>query len=149
MKEVEACMKSPLTEHAQAVVEFAIVLPVLLLLLIGLINLGFLINAQIILTQAAWEGARVGATLDPANGEGDEEINGAVQSAMIGFLDASDAGISISPDEYARTSMSWPKPRGEQLTVTLSYPVNLTLPVPITLSLGAQAISRIEYSNLP
>jgi hypothetical protein len=142
-------MKSPVREYAQAVVEFAIVLPVLLLLLIGLINLGFLINAQIILTQAAWEGARVGATLDPLNGEGDEEINGAVQSAMIGFMDASAAAISISPDEHARASMSWPKPRGEELIITISYPVSLTLPVPVTLILGAQAISRIEYSNLP
>jgi Flp pilus assembly protein TadG len=133
----------------QAVVEFAIVLPVLLILLIGLINLGFLINAQIILTQAAWEGARTGATLDPASGEGDAEINGAVQSALIGLTDSTAVAITISPDEDARAAMSWPKPRGESLTVNISYPLNLSLPVPITLNLGAQATSRIEYSNSP
>jgi Flp pilus assembly protein TadG len=44
--------------QGQAIVEFAVVLPILLLLMLGLINLGVLINAQIILTQAAWEGAR-------------------------------------------------------------------------------------------
>jgi hypothetical protein len=142
-------MNSTNGEHAQAVVEFAIVLPVLLILIVGLINLGFLINAQIILTQAAWEGARVGATLDPANGEGDDEINGAVQTALTGLMDPSAVAISISPDETARASMNWPKPRGEELRVDLSYPLQLTLPVPITLSLGAQATSRIEYSNSP
>ena len=40
--------------QGQAIVEFAVVLPILLLLMLGLINLGLLINAQIILTQAAW-----------------------------------------------------------------------------------------------
>ncbi len=120
-----------------------------MILLIGLINLGFLINAQIILTQAAWEGARTGATLDPANDDGDTEINGAVQSAMIGLMDPSVVAITIRPDESAREAMSWPKPRGESLTVNLSYPLNLTLPIPITLNLAAQATSRIEYSNSP
>jgi hypothetical protein len=138
-----------LSIRGQAVVEFAIVLPVLLILLIGLINLGFLINAQIILTQAAWEGARTGATLDPASGEGDAEINGAVQSALSGLADPSAVAISINPDEPARAALIWPKPRGEALTVDLSYPLNLSLPMPITLNLGAQATSRIEYSNSP
>ncbi len=148
MKKTSAAAKSGQTP-GQAVVEFAIVLPVLLILLIGLINLGFLINAQIILTQAAWEGVRTGATLDPASGEGDAEINGAVQAAMIGLTNPSAVAITISPDESARAAMSWPKPRGESLTVDLSYPLNLSLPVPISVNLGAHATSRIEYSNSP
>jgi hypothetical protein len=146
---MESPVRSGKLKRGQAVVEFAIVLPVLLILLIGLINLGFLINAQIILTQAAWEGARTGATLDPANGEGDPEINGAVRSALAGLTDPSSVAISINPDEAARSLMSWPKPRGESLTVELSYPLNLSLPVPVSINLGAQATSRIEYSNSP
>jgi hypothetical protein len=141
--------KSGIRYQAQAVVEFAIVLPVLLILLIGLVNLGILINAQIVLTQAAWEGARTGATLDPASGEGDLEINGAVQAALIGLNDPTAVAITIDPDESARAAMTWPKPRGEPLTVDLSYPINLSLPVPVTISLGAKATSRIEYSNSP
>jgi Flp pilus assembly protein TadG len=146
---MESQARSGHSKPGQAVVEFAIVLPVLLILLIGLINLGFLINTQIILTQAAWEGARTGATLDPTSGEGDTEINGAVQSALSGLTDPSVVGITISPDETARAAMSWPKPRGEPLTVDLSYPLNLSLPVPISVQLGASATSRIEYSNNP
>jgi Flp pilus assembly protein TadG len=146
---MESQARSGHSKPGQAVVEFAIVLPVLLILLIGLINLGFLINTQIILTQAAWEGARTGATLDPTSGEGDNEIIGAVQSALSGLTDPSVVGITISPDETARAAMSWPKPRGEPLTVDLSYPLNLSLPVPISVQLGASATSRIEYSNNP
>ena len=133
----------------QAVVEFAIVLPVLLLLMIGLINLGVIINAQIILTQAAWEGARTGATLDPFNGEGDGEIAGAVEASIRGLGDPSAVHLDIFPDEAARSAMSWPKPRGEPLEVRLSYPIQMSLPMPLSITLGARATARIEYSNLP
>jgi len=131
----------------QAIVEFAVVLPILLVLMLGLINLGVLINAQIILTQAAWEGARAGTTLDPSMGEGDAEITGAVQAALTGLSDATSVTVNINPDEPARASMPWPKPRGEPLTVRLAYPMKLSLPLPITVTLGAEATSRIEYSN--
>lgn len=135
--------------EAQAVVEFAIVLPVVLLLMVGLINLGVMINAQIILTQAAWEGARAGATLDPFAGEGDAEIEGAVQASIRSLSDPSAVLIAITPDETGRSAMGWPKPRGEPLQVQLAYPLQLALPMPLTITLGAEATSRIEYSNLP
>jgi len=131
----------------QAIVEFAVVLPILLLVMLGLINLGVLINAQIILTQAAWEGTRAGAILDSSMGEGDAEIIGAVRAAMTGLSDPTTVIVNINPDEPARAAMSWPKPRGEPLTVRLAYPMNLALPLPITITLGAEATSRIEYSN--
>ena len=133
--------------RGQAIVEFAVVLPILLLLMLGLINLGVLINAQIILTQAAWEGARAGTTLNPSLGEGDAEIIGAVQASLIGLSDLSSVTVSIYPDEAARAALPWPKPRGEPLTVRLAYPMNLALPLPLTVTLGAEATSRIEYSN--
>ncbi|NIS82213.1 MAG: hypothetical protein GTO14_18860 [Anaerolineales bacterium] len=147
------CVHSQLSRvkrcHAQAVVEFAIVLPVLLLLMLGLINLGVMINAQIILTQAVWEGARAGATLDPEIEDGDAHIRGAVQAAMSGLTNPDSVLIDISPSGDERDAMGWPKPRGEPLQVTLEYPLGLTLPFPVTLKLGAQATSRIEYSNPP
>jgi hypothetical protein len=133
--------------QGQAIVEFAVVLPILLLLMLGLINLGVLINAQIILTQAAWEGARAGTTLDPSLGEGDAEITGAVQASLTGLSDPNSVTVNIYPNEATRAVMPWPKPRGEPLTVRITYPMNLALPLPITITLGAEATSRIEYSN--
>ena len=133
--------------RGQAIVEFAVVLPILLLLMLGLINLGVLINAQIILTQAAWEGARAGTTLNPSLGEGDAEIMGAVQASLIGLSNPTSVTVNIHPGEAARAALPWPKPRGEPLTVRLAYPMNLALPLPLTVTLGAEATSRIEYSN--
>lgn len=50
-------------EEGAAAVELAIVLPMLLLLVFGLIDFGRMIQQQIQLTEAVREGARVGAVL--------------------------------------------------------------------------------------
>ncbi len=138
-----------LVNGGQAVVELAITLPVLLILILGMINLGVLINAQIILTQAAWEGARAGATLDPSQGEGDAEIVGAVKGALAGIVNRDAVTIFIDPPQSARDAMQPPLPRGEPLAVRLSYPLRLTLPFPVGVTVRAEAVSRIEYSNPP
>ncbi|HEX9798461.1 MAG TPA: TadE/TadG family type IV pilus assembly protein [Anaerolineales bacterium] len=130
----------------QALVEFAAVLPVLLLVTIGLINLGLLMAAQLELTQAAWEGARAGATiLNPA--VGDAEIRGAIDGSLY-LLDPSRLAVSIEPnqDEWPRTE-PWPEPRGHPIRVTLSYDYPLYLPGTLQVQLQARAVSRIEYQN--
>jgi hypothetical protein len=134
------------TQIAQSVVEFAITLPILLILILGLINLGLLVNAQVILTQAAWEGARAGATVaDPARG--DAEIVAAVKGAVTG-LNADSVRIEIDPrqDEPPR-NQPWPMPRGNPLTVRLEYDLNLSLPLTLQVPVRASAVSRIEYQN--
>jgi hypothetical protein len=114
--------------------------------MLGVVNLGIMMNAQIILTQAAWEGARAGATLtNPA--QGDAEIVGAVEAALAG-VDASRVQIDIDPahDEYPRDQPA-PLPRGHPLMVRLEYTLSLSLPIPVTVPLRAEAVSRMEYQN--
>lgn len=133
-------------QSAQSVVELAITLPILLLLILGVVNLGILINTQIIVTQAAWEGARAGATLsDPT--DGDNQIIGAVRRS-VSVLDADSVRIDIDPgqDEFPR-NQPWPLPRGHALTVRLEYPLALNLPFAVTVPVRAEAVSRMEYQN--
>lgn len=52
-------------DSGAAAVEFALLLPVLLLLVFGMIDFGRILNAQITLTQAAREGARLEALGQP------------------------------------------------------------------------------------
>jgi hypothetical protein len=55
------------TDRGAATVEFALVTPLLLLMLFGIIDFGRMLNAQITLTEAAREGSRaVALGLDPA-----------------------------------------------------------------------------------
>jgi len=53
-------------DRGATAVEFALVLPLLLLLVCGIIDFGRALNAQITLTQAAREGARLEAFGDPS-----------------------------------------------------------------------------------
>ena len=61
--------RRPATGHASdrgaVAVEFALLLPILLLLAFGIIDFGRALNAQITLTQAAREGARLAALNQP------------------------------------------------------------------------------------
>jgi TadE-like protein len=52
-------------DRGAAAVEFALCLPILLLLVFGIIDFGRALNAQITLTQAANEGVRLAALGDP------------------------------------------------------------------------------------
>ena len=133
----------------QGVVEFAIVLPILLLLILGLVNLGVVVTTQIVITQAAWEGARAGATLDREAGEDDDQIYGAVNAALKP-LDSTQANIDIEPqDDQPPRNQPWPEPRGKPLTVRVEYALRLSLPFPMVLNLRSQATSRMEYQNPP
>ncbi|MCJ7717026.1 MAG: pilus assembly protein [Anaerolineales bacterium] len=129
----------------QALVEFAFVLPILLLLMVAIIDFGIVFYTQMAVSNAAWEGARAGATIiDPS--KGDQEITGAVHSAAYG-LDPASLVIDIDPtqDEPPR-NLSFPEPRGAALTVTLQYQVRLTFPQ-ITLPITGRAVTRMEYQN--
>ena len=129
----------------QALVEFAFVLPILLLLMVAIIDFGILFYSQMAVSNAAWEGARAGATIvDPA--QGDQEIIGAVHSAAYG-LDISRLTIDIDPaqDEPPR-NQSFPAPRGESLTITVIYNIELTFPQ-VTVPISGQAVTRMEYQN--
>lgn len=68
-------------ENGQSLVEFALVVPVLLLFLLGIVEFGWLFNAKISLTSAAREGARVAAVSNINHQAKAEE---AVKSALSG-----------------------------------------------------------------
>ena len=96
-------------ESGQSLVEMALVLPVLLLLLVGMIDLGRLLYSYSHLHQAAQETVRLGGL-----GEGDSEITEFARN-YISFKDPSLLQVEISPPESSRES-------GEYVTVHLSYP---------------------------
>lgn len=138
--------KVPLQKSAgQALVEFAFVLPVLLLLMVAIVDFGIIFYTQMTVTNAAWEGARAGATIvDPSHG--DQEIIGAVQAAVYG-LDISRLSIDIDPtQDQSPRDQPYPAPRGAPLTVTVSYQLELSFPT-LTFPATGQAVTRMEYQN--
>jgi Flp pilus assembly protein TadG len=72
-------------DRGATAVEFALLLPLLLVLVLGVIDFGRLLNAQITLTQAAREGARLVALGQP-------NVQSRTQAAAVGL---SPVGVSI------------------------------------------------------
>lgn len=74
-------------ENGQALVEFALILPLFLLLIMGIIQFGFIFSGQITLTSAAREGARLAVVTDPYEvADADDVIKKRVISAAIALL---------------------------------------------------------------
>jgi Flp pilus assembly protein TadG len=77
-------------DRGAAVVEFALLLPLLLLLVFGIIDFGRALNAQITLTQAAREGARLAAL-------GKSNVVAGTQAAAVGLNPVGVAVVTSCP----------------------------------------------------
>lgn len=96
------------SERGAAAVEFAILLPLLLMLVLGTIEFGRAYNAQITLTNAARDGVRVMAIAnDPTGAKTAARNAAAAVSSTI-----PDSSITISPATCSTD---------KQVTVTISY----------------------------
>ena len=97
-------------ESGAALVEFAIIMPLLLLLVFGIIEFGRAYNAQNSLTHAAREGAREYAITQ------DEDAGRATAKAAATSLDSSKITVTFSDCDP-----------GDPATVTLRYPFQLQI----------------------
>ncbi|MGI6093514.1 MAG: TadE/TadG family type IV pilus assembly protein [Negativicutes bacterium] len=104
--------------RGQAVVEFALIVPVLLLLVLGIMEFSMVIHQYMVVAGASREGARAAAL-----GGSDADIEAAVQNAVSG-LDSAKLIVTPSPTP-TRT-------QGDPVTVTVTYPFK-----PVTPLIGA------------
>jgi hypothetical protein len=100
-------------DRAQALVEFALVLPVLLVLALAILELSELGVARLALEHAAAEGARTGALTN------DDRLIRASVAAAAAPLDTRNVDVAIDPPEAQRGS----DPRGTLLFVRLRYAI--------------------------
>ncbi|AHF06871.1 TadE/TadG family type IV pilus assembly protein [Desulfitobacterium metallireducens] len=109
-------MKLHKEEQGQALVEMALVLPLLLLLLFGIIEMGRVGYAYITVSNAARSAARVATT-----GGMDLDIQNA---AIIAAPSLNEAELTtvITPTQANRQS-------GQSVQVQVSYPVHLIVPL--------------------
>src|SRR5574338_39250 len=67
--------KSHRAQRAQGLVELALLLPILILILLGIAEYGFMLNRYLNLLDAAREAARFGANVNPFDGTGNLDMN--------------------------------------------------------------------------
>jgi Flp pilus assembly protein TadG len=103
-------------QKGQSLVEFALLLPLLLLLICGIIDMGRLLFAFVSLNMTAQESVRLGGL-----GRNDAEIV-AYAKDHLNVGDPSTLQVTITPGQSTR------KP-GQNVKVTLSYSLPLITPV--------------------
>lgn len=107
------------TEKGQAIVEMALILPILIMILFGIVEFGRVLNTYIVMTNLSREAARAGAI-----GSADTSINDLVKnSAADSGFDSTQVSVTISPTSLSKRA------RGTSVKVTVSYPVDIIAPV--------------------
>jgi len=97
-------------ERGAAAVEFALVLPVLLLLVFGMLEFSRAYNVQISLTNAAREGARVMAIHNDATLATNAAIAAAAPSVSltVGQVTVSPSSCSANPGATVKATITYP-----------------------------------------
>lgn len=109
-------MKSLKNEKGQSLIEFAILLPLLLLVLMGILEFGLMLNSYLSINNSAREGARLGI-VDGSNLEISELITNISPN-----LNSDNLEVNIIPLEGSRKS-------GDTLTVQVTYNYHVTIPI--------------------
>jgi len=129
--------------RGQALVEFAIIVPIFLMIAFATIDFGVALDASIGISNAAREGARLGATQPNTSA-----ITARVHE-VAGRLDTADLGVSVS----CKTSGGTPCPggvagatSGGSIVVHVTYSYRLMTPIAfgMVIPLGSTAEMRIE-----
>ena len=105
-------------ERGQALVEFALILPIILLLVVGMLEFARAWNLHQVMTDAAREGARRAVLADTkaVNGQTQDSVKKAMWDRLAQFgYDPSKATMSIAP------LADW-KVTGQAITVTMVCP---------------------------
>jgi Flp pilus assembly protein TadG len=128
-------------EDGAAAVEFAILLPLLMLILFGIIEFGLVLYNQEVITNASREGARYGILIGsprPTTGQ----IQGVVNTYLTNAgLNAGNADVDVTGAQGAS---------GNDLTVAVVYPYtflvlpNLAAGLSSNLNLNATTVMKLE-----
>jgi Flp pilus assembly protein TadG len=118
-----------MNERGTAVIEFALVLPLILVLLLGIVEVAVIARTEIQLVHAAREGAREAAASPDT-----ERAAAAVRAAL---------GDSA---RAARISVSRPSTVGKMTTVTVRFPYRVVAPIfgGFTVTMSSRASMRVE-----
>jgi len=121
--------------RGQSLVEFALIAPLLILLLMGIMECGRIFNQTLVVTAAAREGARSAAV-----GGSDVTVLGTVNQA-VASIGTTNLTVVVTPS--ARVS-------GQNVTVTVTKPITIVTPVisqffkSATYNATGTAVMRVE-----
>lgn len=124
-------------QRGAALVEFAFVLPVLLILLFGIVEFAVAFNRAQAVEASAREGGRLAAISTTSTGDVTTRVNDALAGISL------DGAVSVSVNPGGQPCFGR---QGEQVTVTVSTPHDVNIPLfgNQTITLSSQATFRCE-----
>lgn len=138
------------SQSGAAAVEFALVLPILALLVFGIIEFSFVLYDKAMITNASREGARAGIVYKvDSDGNWSPLAPGEITTIVNNYLSNYLITFGGSPNATVTVKSIGSSPGGE-LTVTVTYPYTfLVLPNFITgltgaINLSAETVMRME-----
>ena len=132
--------RSQRDEGGAAALEFALVLPILLVIVFAIITYSYMFSVRQALTQAAAEGARAAAVA--STGQASTRATAAVNSALAGYdMTCGTGGLTCTP-----TATTCGSAACMRVTVSFAYRANNPLPsllpdamIPASLSFSSSA----------
>ncbi len=139
----------------QSLVEFALVLPILMFIVFGIVDFGLGIRSYISLTNATREGARFAAVGNPA-GSYPSNCDGSTNTTVIGRVCVAIEGLKLS--DVQSVSVSYPdgQASGNSVVVSATYVYHFVSPLgalahfftdgtfPTTITLSTKSDMRLE-----
>ena len=112
------------SDHGAELIEMAIVTPILLLLVFGIVDFGFMFQRYVVLTNAAVEGARVATMPGYTAADAQARVQSYVANSLPTTVVANAVAVPIAlPGAGGAT---WP---GMQVTVTHDYTLQYIAPM--------------------
>ena len=110
------------SDHGVAAVEFALVLPVLMLIVFGILNYGILLYDQSVITNAAREGARWGAINTSAAISCSGTATGTADPCQVANSYTAANLITFGASATSTATATGSGTSGTTVTVTVTYP---------------------------
>ena len=125
-------------------VEFALVVPVFLLLVFGVIDFGYMTNRDTMVNNASREGARLGA-LDPVVADIDAKVRQSMSTVEPIGTTPTKITVTITcrkPDNSACSTFAADAASGGTVIVKVDYKLSWITPVGGTIMPGGMTLSR-------
>jgi Flp pilus assembly protein TadG len=123
---IRALLHGTLREGGQALTEFALLLPLIVVLFFGIIQFGFLFGGQIALVNGAREAARYTST-SPINSNPTAHIQGVLRNAIPAYNGT--AAIAYSYCYYANPAIAGPTTYSARVRIDVTYGHPLFIPI--------------------
>ncbi len=121
-------------EKGQSLVEFALLIPILILILMAIVEFGFMFNTYITINNASREGARLGS------------LGGSDTEVALRVLEASP---NLASENFTIAVTPGVRNRGDMIRVNIQYDYQIITPIMSTvlsplIDLEAETVMRVE-----